>query len=337
MPTLILNGRHVDVDIRYELEQFEWTRPTWTEDRLLAASPFRYDRTPSFYVYIEETASAKAGYWGDSGAYDAEFARGGFVKLLAFLRAETEGETVDYLLETYAPAAKDGRLTLRLPKLKAVSKPEPLPESLLVDVQAGPNDYLTGRGISAEVQREAGGGLVGNAVAIPWRLPNGRLANVKYRSTRGKAFWYVSGGWPIRDLVYGMDLVYAQRLKHAVICEAEIDAMAWRSVGVPAIGTGGSAFNLKKADIITQSPIEYLTVVTDNDKAGDKLRVAIERYLNGKVRLAHGYITEVKDANELLVKRGAEALRNVYDRAEDVRTVLRVGSGISELQVGRRF
>ncbi|WP_230116380.1 hypothetical protein [Bacillus velezensis] len=75
MPTLILNGRHVDVDIRYELEQFEWTRPTWTEDRLLAASPFRYDRTPSFYVYLEDTASAKAGYWGDSGAYDAEFAR----------------------------------------------------------------------------------------------------------------------------------------------------------------------------------------------------------------------------------------------------------------------
>lgn len=337
MPTLILNGRHVDVDIRYELEQFEWTRPTWTEDRLLATSPFRYDRTPSFYVYLEDTASAKAGYWGDSGAYDAEFARGGFVKLLAFLRAETEDETVDYLLDAYAPTAKDGRLTLRLPKLKAVAKPEPLPESMLADVQAGPNDYLTGRGISAEVQREAGVGLVGNAVAIPWRLPNGRLANVKYRSTRGKAFWYVKGGWPIRDLVYGMDLVYARRLRHAVICEAEIDAMAWRSVGVPAIGTGGSAFNLKKADIITQSPIEYLTVVTDNDKAGDKLRAAIERYLNGKVRLAHGYITGVKDANELLVARGAEALRNVYDRAEDVRAVLRVGSGISELQVGRRF
>ncbi|MGF2820223.1 toprim domain-containing protein [Bacillus subtilis] len=240
-------------------------------------------------------------------------------------------------METYAPTAKDGRLTLRLPKLKAITKPEPLRESVLANARIGTNVYLTGRGIADEVQREAGVGFVGNAVAIPWRLPNGCLANVKYRSTRGKAFWYVKGGWPIRDLVYGMDLVYAKRLRHAVICEAEIDAMAWRSVGVPAIGTGGSAFNLKKADIITQSPIEYLTVVTDNDKAGDKLREAIERYLNGKVRLAHGYITEVKDANELLVKRGAEALRNVYDRAEGVRPALRVGSGISELQVGRRF
>ncbi|ARW46031.1 hypothetical protein S100141_04811 [Bacillus licheniformis] len=59
MPTLTLNGRPVDVDIRYELEQFEWTRPTWTDERLLAASPFRYDRTPSFYVYLDDTTSAR--------------------------------------------------------------------------------------------------------------------------------------------------------------------------------------------------------------------------------------------------------------------------------------
>lgn len=338
MPTLILNGCHVDVDIRYELEQFEWMKEKWEDDRLLAASPFRYDQNPSFYVYLEDTASAKAGYWGDSGAVDESFARGGFVKLLAFLRAETEAETVDYLLDTYALAAENGRLTLRLPKLKVAVKPEPLPEAILANARIGENAYLTGRGIAAWAQREAGVGLVGNAVAIPWRLPNGRLANVKYRSVWGKAFWYVKGGMggmPIRDLVYGMDLVYAQRLKHAVICEAEIDAMAWRSVGIPAIGTGGSAFNSKKADIIAQSPIEYLTVITDNDKAGEKLRAAIERYLNGKVRLAHGYITEVKDANELLVKRGTEALRDVYDRAEVVRNTLTLGFGNSRT-LGRR-
>ncbi|WP_333558500.1 hypothetical protein [Bacillus glycinifermentans] len=111
MPTLTLNGRPVDVDIRYELEQFEWTRPTWTDERLLAASPFRYDRTPSFYVYLEDTATAKAGYWGDSGYYDAEYARGGFVKLLAFLREETEEETVEYLIDSYAPELEDGKLT----------------------------------------------------------------------------------------------------------------------------------------------------------------------------------------------------------------------------------
>lgn len=51
----------------------------------------------------------------------------------------------------------------------------------------------------------------------------------------------------------------------------------------------------------------------------------------GKVRLAHGYITEVKDADELLIKRGTEALRDVYDRAEVVRHTLRLGSGIPVL------
>jgi len=319
VPILTLNGRQVDVDIRYELEQFEWTQPTWTDERLLAASPFRYDRTPSFYVYLDDTATAKAGYWGDSGYYDAEYARGGFVKLLAFLREETEEETVEYLIDAYAPESEDGKLTLRLPKLKIAKNREPLSESILDDVSAGPNDYLNGRGIMTAVQRLMGVGMAGGAVALPWRLPNGRLANVKYRSTRGKAFWYVKGGWPIRGLVYGMNVVYDRRLTRVVLCEAEIDAQSWMTAGVPAIGTGGSSFNQRKADIIVQSPIEHVTIVTDNDKAGEKLRAEVERYLYGKVGLAHGYITEGKDANEFLLAKGRAELKAVYERAEDVK------------------
>jgi hypothetical protein len=67
MSKITINGVAVDVDIREELEQYEWDRPTWHADRLTAASPFRDDRTPSFYVYYEDTATAKAGYFGDSG------------------------------------------------------------------------------------------------------------------------------------------------------------------------------------------------------------------------------------------------------------------------------
>ncbi|MFP3675066.1 DNA primase, partial [Bacillus sp. SIMBA_031] len=93
------------------------------------------------------------------------------VKLLAFLRGETEDDAIDYLLDTYAAAAEGGRLTLRLPKLKAVTKPEPLAESVLAGTKPGPNAYLTGRSIAVAVQEEAGVSLAGNAVAIPWRLP----------------------------------------------------------------------------------------------------------------------------------------------------------------------
>ncbi|MDR4250765.1 toprim domain-containing protein [Bacillus pumilus] len=314
MSIITINGVAVDVDIREELEQYEWDRPTWHADRLTAASPFRDDRTPSFYVYYEDTETAKAGYFGDSGTGE----RGGFIKLLAFLREETEEETALYLTETYGTREGETRLKLRIPRLKIVETKRPLDDALLADVKIGPSAYLTNRGISEDVQREAGVGLIGQTAVIPWRLPNKRLANVKYRSTRNKAFWYAKGGWPIRELIYGIETVYADCAKVAVLSEAEIDALSWRTAGFCGIATGGSKFSAEKADIIAQSPIEYLMVITDNDEAGTKLRKEVELKMRGKVRLAHGYITKGKDANELLIAEGGDALKRVVDRAEAV-------------------
>lgn len=323
MSILTINGVPTDVDIREELEQYEWDRPTWHADRLTAASPFRDDRTPSFYVYYEDTPTAKAGYFGDSGTGE----RGGFIKLLAFLREETEEETVLYLAETYGTGEGTERLKLRVPRLKIVEPRRPLAEDLLADVKIGPSAYLTNRGISEAVQRKAGVGLVGQTAVIPWRLPNKRLANVKYRSTHNKAFWYAKGGWPIRELIYGIDTVYAERAKVAVLAEAEIDAHSWRTAGFCGIAAGGSKFSDRKADIIAQSPIEYLIVVSDNDEAGEKLRKEVELKMRGKVRLAHGYITEgFKDANELLMAKGEDALKRVVSRAEAVSINVRFGN-----------
>jgi 5S rRNA maturation endonuclease (ribonuclease M5) len=323
-----INGRNIDVDIRAELEQFPWTNADWSRpDKLIAASPFRYDRKPSFYVYLENTPTAPAGSWGDSGAYDTEWAKGGFVKLLAFLRNETESETIEYLLNAYA-FDDSGNLTLRPPKFRVERIRQPFDESKLAPFEFR-YDYLLSRGISEHVQRQMGVRYSAReaAVVIPWRLPNGKLANMKFRKTRGKAFWYFNvekTGWPIRELVYGIDVVYAQRAKRAVICEAEIDAMSVMECGVPAIAVGGSAFNRTKAEIILRSPIEELTVLTDNDKAGRKLREEIIRHLAGKIRLRNAFVDGCKDANELLVMRGKSALRKAVDESEGVRVTLQV-------------
>ncbi|ARW46032.1 hypothetical protein S100141_04812 [Bacillus licheniformis] len=129
--------------------------------------------------------------------------------------------------------------------------------------------------------------------------------------------------------------MYDRRLRRVVLCEAEIDAQSWMTAGVPAIGTGGSSFNQRKADIIVQSPIDHVTIVTDNDKAGEKLRSEVERYLYGKVGLAHGYITEGKDANELLLAKGRAELKAVYERADDVKKWrVSYSTGIPVLKVG---
>jgi Toprim-like len=314
LPKINVKGRWIDVDIRAELERFSWQRARWADTKLIAASPFRYDRTPSFFVNLD---GMYAGTWKDSGAYDSEWESGGFVKLLAFLRNETEDETAEYLIETYALSHDFENLTLRIPRLTIQRKGRSLDSAILAGFQTN-YSYLKGRGISEDVQRQMGVRYDAErqAVVIPWFTPDGKLANIKYRKTRGKAFWYEKGALPIRDLVYGLDW----RARVAVLTEAEIDAMSWRQVGVTGLATGGVSFTPVKRDLILRSAIERLYIATDNDKAGRKLRDEVIRALRGRVELFNvEFERGFKDSNEVLVRAGEPALREVLDRAERIR------------------
>jgi 5S rRNA maturation endonuclease (ribonuclease M5) len=314
LPKINVKGRWIDVDIRAELERFSWQRARWTDTKLIAASPFRYDRTPSFFVNLD---GEYAGTWADSGAYDSEWRSGGFVKLLAFLRNETEDETAEYLLETYAATYGFGgfeNLTLRIPRLTIERKREALDGGILTGF-AEDYTYLKGRGISEDVQRQLGVRYDAErqAVVIPWFTPDGKLANIKYRLTRGKAFWYERDALPIRDLIYGLDW----RAKVAVLTEAEIDAMSWRQIGVMGLATGGVSFTSAKRDLILRSAIERLYIATDNDKAGRKLRDEVIRALRGKIELLNvEFERGFKDSNEALVRAGESALREALEQAE---------------------
>jgi hypothetical protein len=313
LPKINVKGRWIDVDIRGELERFSWQRARWTDTKLIAASPFRYDRTPSFFVNLD---GMYAGTWKDSGAYDSEWESGGFVKLLAFLRNETEDETAEYLIETYALSHDFENLTLRIPRLTIQRKGRSLDTAILAGFQTD-YSYLKGRGISEDVQRQMGVwyDAVSQAVVIPWFTPDGKLANIKYRKTRGKAFWYEKGALPIRDLVYGLDW----RARVAVLTEAEIDAMSWRQVGVTGLATGGVSFTPAKRDLILRSAIERLYVATDNDKAGRKLRDEVIRTLRGCVELFNvEFERGFKDSNEVLVRAGESELREALSRAERI-------------------
>jgi DNA primase len=141
------------------------------------------------------------------------------------------------------------------------------------------------------------------------------LANIKYRKTYGKTFWYEKGGQPIRELVYGINFAEPT----TVICEAEIDALSWHTAGISAVAVGGASFNGRKLDQLLRSPIETLIIATDNDKAGGKLRREIELWMRGHVRLRHAYVRpDCKDANESLVKYGVDSLREAVAQSEGV-------------------
>jgi DNA primase len=321
---VLIKGREVVVDVEAELREFDWTRPTWNSDKLLAASPFRYDKSPSFFVRLEPYGEYPAGVWSDQGAYDAEWASGNFPKLLAFLRNETYEEAEDYLAEKYGVNLSESEVRLKPLQLKVQRVRQPLKESVLQGEKRS-SDYLIRRGISAETQNYFGVRDLKSAVELPWRKANGQLANVKYRSKYGKTFWYVKGGDPIKNLLWGFDIVNGRGIKTAVLAEAEIDAMSWREAGFEAIACGGAEWSTAKRDLILRSPIEELLIATDNDKAGEKLRRAVESSLLGRVAIRHARVGltggGAKDANEVLVNAGAESLRQAVEQSEQVRSI----------------
>ncbi|UKS30212.1 toprim domain-containing protein [Paenibacillus sp. HWE-109] len=319
--TLTLNGRRVSVDIERELREYDWTRAIWQADKLLAVSPFRYDKTPSFYVYLEDTLTAKAGYWQDSGSGE----RGGFVKLLAFLRGEDEYSTAEYLLAEYAseladPYAED--YELEVPNLTIAERRRPLDKRIL-DAYQFRHPYLESRMIPDEIQVLYGVGYdrKRHAVTMPWYNPDGTLANVKYRRVDSKVFWYEKGARPIRECVYGIHIAYERRIKRAALVEAEVDAQTLAAAGIFGVATGGSAFNETKRDIILRSPIEELVIMADHDAAGQKLKRQIIEAFRGKLTVkVAGYPKRWKDPNELAANSGLTAVREYVEGAREVRS-----------------
>ncbi|ANS49316.1 hypothetical protein BT246_39700 [Bacillus thuringiensis] len=316
MPTVKIRDQSINVDIEYELRQHIWTNERWSSDKLMAASPFRYEHTPSFFVNLDGNYS---GTWKDSGAFDNEWESGNFTKLLSYLRNETYEETEEYLLEMYGVEYGYDNLVLKPPKFRIDNGRKALNFGRLQEY-AYRHPYLGQRGISEEVQRQMkiGYDRFRQAVVIPWFDTNGRLANIKYRKVSSKVFWYEKDGKPIGDLIYGLHLAYKRNIKRAVYCEAEIDAMSFMMAGFFGLANGGSSFNQRKAEQILKSPIEELVIVADNDPAGEKLRKELEKYLNGKIRLTNGYVSGYKDANEALVKEGKGSLISIVDGMKPV-------------------
>lgn len=288
--------------IKETIDSYPWRNPRWHDGKLEASSPFRPgDDRPSFRV-ITDPDSLNFGCWVDMGATDPRYRRGGPVQLFAMLRGISEDEARRLLAEEKGEGEGPADyIHLRLPEHTAKTPPKPLDISLLDPYFTHTSDYLTNRGISPDVQAlfRTGYDPRSRAVTIPWFDAAGRLLNVKYRSTRGKSFWYAKGGAPIRDLIFGINVIHARGIRRAAVVEAEIDAMYLWTIGVPAIATGGAAFNERKRDLILRSPIEELILIRDRDAAGRQWRNEIAEALSGRIALEMALVPRgFKDVNE---------------------------------------
>src|SRR5690625_4863777 len=227
MSILNIRNHSVQVDIESELREYDFGHNArWSPGKLVASSPFRADQAPSFFVNL---SGEYAGTWADSGSIDDQYSRGNFVALIAYLRGIGYDEAEEYLLEKYGALYEikpDEPIRIASPKLSerhAVNNE--LPTDLVTQAIS---PYLLSRGISEEAQRKFSVGYgedITGYTAIPWHDTIGRLANVKYRSTSGKKFFYAKDATPISRLVYGLNFFAgAGDEGEAGLCEGEIDA-----------------------------------------------------------------------------------------------------------------
>lgn len=294
-----IRGYSVDVDIARELSKYEWERVRWTADKFQACSPFRRERRPSFAVHLQ------TGAWIDSGTDVEDWKRGNFVKLLAWLQNASYTEAEDYLLGEYHAAFVDVdslRLDLSL-TLESQLTP-PLPRETMRPYWFRHPYLQRERGIDEATQRlfSVGYDRERKAVAFPWFDKDGQLINIKFRSIRGKQFWYYPAGQPIKHHLYGLHLVHQERAERVFIVESEIDCLTLWQYGFPALAMGGANLTATQRDLLLRSPVQTLVLATDNDSVGRAIAHSITSHVNGYMRIEQmPFPANVKDVNDLSV------------------------------------
>lgn len=296
---LKINGFDLDVDYAEELEPYadKFYRMRIRGNKLQACSPFRYENNPSFAVNLDN------GLWVDSGASDESMRKGNFISLLAFLREESYTETFEYLFDKYTHFL-DNMDTVKLDLNLQLESPEVavIGQDKYEGIVGIPTEYLLNRGIDEKTQRyfQTGKGSKSDCVALPWHDKHGRIINIKYRSMRGKEFWFTRDGQPIKNHLYGLFAIKEQKVKTVWAVESEIDCLYLWSCGIPAIAFGGGSMSDKQRDLILSSGIETLIIATDNDQVGHRFAGVLCDEFAGILELRRFiFPSGKKDVNEI--------------------------------------
>lgn len=191
------------------------------------------------------------------------------------------------------------------------------PETMTKDIAGKALKYLLSRGISEgsikkyKVTSDERGNIV-----FPY-YENDELVMLKFRKPekykgKGRKSWREEGGKPV---LWGMDLCDIN--KPLVITEGEPDALACDTAGVEnvvSVPSGNEDLTWIETCWDWLQNFSKIILFGDNDEAGQKM------IKNIIVRLGEDrcYIAEheYKDANELLYRKGAEAVRQAVANAK---------------------
>lgn len=144
-----------------------------------------------------------------------------------------------------------------------------------------------------------------------------KLINIKYRA-KNKDFKLVKDA---KLIFYNLDAIRGQ--KSCFITEGEIDTLSLYEVGIlnaVSVPNGASVNGVVKLEYLDNcfeyfKEMEKVVLLVDNDLAGSRLREELARRIGYNKCYVVNYLDGCKDANDVLVKYGKEALLSVIKQA----------------------
>lgn len=152
-----------------------------------------------------------------------------------------------------------------------------------------------------------------NAVAIP-HFKEGELINIKYRFLEPKDTRYTSE-FGAEPWVYNDNGFVVGKDKGAVaIAEGEFDCMALWQMGFKNVVSPGSGANSYGNWIEIVDTIKQVWIAYDNDEPGQAAAKELAKRI-GVEKCRNVLYTEIKDANEFMLKHTPSDLRELFGKA----------------------
>ena len=180
-----------------------------------------------------------------------------------------------------------------------------------------PADVVVEEGITQAARVFSQKGVVEKCMLFPY-YEEDRLVNRKYRTVKAKHFMLEAGAklipWRINEI---------EDTPECIITEGEMDALSFIVAGYNNVirVPNGAQKNLTYLDEFIETHFENKTriyIASDTDAKGLELRAElVRRFGEEKCRIVT-YGEGCKDANELLLQSGAEALRRAIAEAQEV-------------------
>ena len=180
-----------------------------------------------------------------------------------------------------------------------------------------PADVVVEEGITQAARVFSQKGVVEKCMLFPY-YEEDRLVNRKYRTVKAKHFMLEAGAklipWRINEI---------EDTPECIITEGEMDALSFIVAGYNNVISvpNGAQKNLTYLDEFIETHFEnktHIYIASDTDAKGLELRAElVRRFGEEKCRIVT-YGEGCKDANELLLQSGAEALRRAIAEAQEV-------------------